>query len=275
MGCVGKMIFKVLAERQKLVIASIIGVEQSAFVKRRNIIDEPLIVNEIITWAKVKKKEIFLFKVDFEKAFDNLNWGYLLDVLKQMGFGETWCGWIKGDLNSTEVSVLVNGSLTSTFKLEKGVRQGDPLSPYLFIVSMEGLTIAIKEATTKRLIKGVELPKMGPKVTNFHYTDDTFLIGVWKEQYMKNLMLILICLHMASGLRINSGKSTMTGIGVPDQTIERMATELRCKARKLPFTYLGLPIGRSMTKVSSWNIPIDKFTKKTIELERENAFHGR
>ena len=81
MGCVGKLISKVLAERLKLVVGSVISPVQMAFVKGRQIIDGPLIVNELIAWAKRAKKRIFLFKVDFEKAFDNLNWGFLWDVM--------------------------------------------------------------------------------------------------------------------------------------------------------------------------------------------------
>ena len=92
MGCISKVISKVLSERLKKVIDSVISPEQSAYVKGKNIIDRPLIVNETITWAKRSKKKIFLLKVDFEKAFDNLNWKFLFDTLEHMGFGKKWSG---------------------------------------------------------------------------------------------------------------------------------------------------------------------------------------
>ncbi|KAJ9567792.1 LOW QUALITY PROTEIN: hypothetical protein OSB04_003758 [Centaurea solstitialis] len=117
-GCIGKVISKVLAERLKMVIDSVISPEQTAYVKGKSIVDGPLIVNEIISWAKRTKKKVFLLKIDFEKAFDNLNWYFLFNTLEQMGFGRKWTGWIKGLVTSARVSVLVNGSPTSQFNLE-------------------------------------------------------------------------------------------------------------------------------------------------------------
>ena len=138
MGCVSKVISKVLAERLKRVITAVISPEQTAFVSGRSITDGPLIVTEIISWAKYRSKSTFVLKVDFEKAFDNLNWSFLFDILHQIGFGSVWIGWLKGVLTSARVSVLVNGAPTNQFNLEKGVRQGDPLSPFQFIIAIEG-----------------------------------------------------------------------------------------------------------------------------------------
>ena len=104
MGCISKVIYKVLAERLKVVIDSLISPEQTAYVRGKNIIDGSLIVNEVISWARNSKKKVFLFKVDFEKAFDNLHWDYLFSILAQMGFGETWIGWIKGVVCLARVS---------------------------------------------------------------------------------------------------------------------------------------------------------------------------
>jgi len=83
MGCISKTLF---AERVKLAIDTAISLEQSTFVKGRNIVDGPLIVNEIISWAKRLNKRLFILKVDFKKAFDNLNWSFLVDMLDQMNF---------------------------------------------------------------------------------------------------------------------------------------------------------------------------------------------
>ena len=80
--------------------------------------DGPLIVNEILTWAKHAKKKLFVLKVDFGKAFDNLRWEFIWDVLAQMNFGTTWIAWMKGIICSAQVSVLVNGSPTKQFTLE-------------------------------------------------------------------------------------------------------------------------------------------------------------
>lgn len=143
-GSLYKIIAKILALRFKKVIGSVVGDVQSAFVEGGNILEGPLIVNEICSWAKHRKKEILLFKADFNKAFDSVNWGYLESIMLQMNFGPKWRSWIRGCLESARASIIINGSATKEFVLSKGVRQGDPLSPFLFIIAMEGLNIAMQ-----------------------------------------------------------------------------------------------------------------------------------
>nr|GFC16617.1 RNA-directed DNA polymerase, eukaryota, reverse transcriptase zinc-binding domain protein [Tanacetum cinerariifolium] len=98
-----------------------------AYIKGRQIIDGPLMVDEIIAWAKNYKKHIMFLKVDFEKAFDSLIWSFLFSILEQIGFSSKWRTWIHSCLNSAFASVLVNGSLTKEFKFEKGLKQGLPI----------------------------------------------------------------------------------------------------------------------------------------------------
>ncbi|GJR17850.1 RNA-directed DNA polymerase, eukaryota, reverse transcriptase zinc-binding domain protein [Tanacetum coccineum] len=126
-GCQYKVIAKVLANRLLQVANSIVSEVQSAYIKGRQIIDGPLMVNEIINWASKKNKHLFLFKVDFEKDFDSLDWRFLDHTMDQMGFILKWRNWIKGCLNSTFGSVIVNGSPTKEFKINKGLRQGLPI----------------------------------------------------------------------------------------------------------------------------------------------------
>lgn len=93
-GCMSKVISKFLASRLKIVIASIVGDEQSAYIKDRNILDGHLIVNEVISWINNAKKTCMLFKVDFDKAFDSVNWSYLDSILENLGFDSKWRFWI-------------------------------------------------------------------------------------------------------------------------------------------------------------------------------------
>ena len=112
-------------------VNSVISDVKSTYIKGRQIIDGPLMVNEIINWASKKNKRLFLFKEVFEKAFDSLDWKFLDHTMDQMGFSLKWRNWIKGCLNSAYGSVIVNGSPTKEFKINKGLRQGDPLSQFL------------------------------------------------------------------------------------------------------------------------------------------------
>lgn len=95
-GCMYKLISKLLALWLKKVVGSVVNEVQSAYIEGRNIFDGPLIMNEIHSWAKKSKKKIFLFKVDFEKAFDSINWQYLNSIMEQMDFGPKWRNWIMG-----------------------------------------------------------------------------------------------------------------------------------------------------------------------------------
>ncbi|GJY37748.1 RNA-directed DNA polymerase, eukaryota, partial [Tanacetum coccineum] len=98
-----------------------------------------------------KKKQTLIFNVDFEKAFDSVRWDFLDDVLKNLGFGSRWRDWIQGCLNSSKGSILVNGSPTSEFQYFKGLKQGDPLSPFLFILVMESLHLSFQKASGMRI----------------------------------------------------------------------------------------------------------------------------
>ncbi|GKD99776.1 putative RNA-directed DNA polymerase, eukaryota, partial [Tanacetum coccineum] len=130
-GCYYKIIAKVLAERIKKVVGKVVGDVQNAFIKGRYILDGALIANEVVGHMRKMKSKGLIFKVDFEKAYDNLNRRFLSDIMKKMGFGNKWCKWIESCLRSSTVSILVNESPTEEFYLERRVRQGDPLSPFL------------------------------------------------------------------------------------------------------------------------------------------------
>lgn len=138
-GCYYKIITKVMAHRVKKVVGKLIGDVQNAFIEGRYILDGVLIANETMDFLKKTKKKSLIFKVDFEKAYDSLNWDFLSEIMRCMGFGSKWCKWVEACLQSASVSILVNGSPTKEFTMGRGVRQGDPLAPFLFILAAEGL----------------------------------------------------------------------------------------------------------------------------------------
>lgn len=149
-----KILAKVLARRLKKVLPRVVGEVQSAFLGGRFIMDGVLIANEIIDWWKVNKLKGIILKLDFEKAYDSVNWGFLFSLLANFGFGDKWINWLKCCVTSARISVLVNGSPTDEFSPQRGLRQGDPLSPFLFNIIAEGLNLLLERAKEIGLFKG-------------------------------------------------------------------------------------------------------------------------
>nr|KAJ0221007.1 hypothetical protein LSAT_V11C200075540 [Lactuca sativa] len=252
-GCLYKTIAKVLAERLKKVVHLVVSPNQTTLIKDRYILDGTLILNETISWLKKCKKKAFAFKVDFEKASDSLSWGYLDSILEQMNFGTKWRSWIHGCLSSARISVLINGAATSEFSMERGIRQGNPLSPFLFIIATEGLHIAMEEGKEIGIFEGIKLPNHGPSLSHLQYADDVIFLGSWSIENAKNLICILRCFELASGLKINMSKSKIYGFGVQGCELELVARCLNCSIGSIPLIYLGLPIGASMARAVHWN----------------------
>jgi len=141
-----KILSKILANRLKKVLPTVIDVNQSAFLDGRGMLDSILVANETVDYLKKEKESGVFVKVDFEKAYDSVDWKFLYYMLGRLGFNNTWIKWIKAYIESTTVFILVNGSPTEEFKPKRGLRQGDPLAPFLFIIVVEGLSGLVREA---------------------------------------------------------------------------------------------------------------------------------
>ncbi|GKB15680.1 putative RNA-directed DNA polymerase, eukaryota, reverse transcriptase zinc-binding domain protein, partial [Tanacetum coccineum] len=198
------------------------------------------------------------------KAFDSVSWSFLDHVMDNLGFSSKWRRWIKSGLVSSRASILVNGSPTSEFSLKRGLRQGDPLSPFLFIIIMEGLHIAFKDGLSSNMFRGVNVGSPGIRLSHLFYADDVIIFSDWNQHHMDNIIHILNIFYLASGLRININKSNLYGVGVSHSEVETMAAGFGCSPSYLPFSYFGLPIGSNMSHISNWKVLIDRFKSRLL-----------
>lgn len=214
--------------------------------------------------------------MDIEKAYDKVEWNFLMDTMVQMGFGRKWLMWIRACLESASVSILINGSPTKEIKMSRGVRQGDPLAPFLFLLVAEGLNQSCKMALEKGLVKGVEVGKDKIKVFHLQYADDMLVFGQWGKQNIKNIPLLFKCFYLASGLKVNLNKSCVYGLGVARKEVEDIAVVAGCQAGSFPLKYVGLPIGCNMNKQVNWYPVVEKFKNTLSKWKMDSlSFGGR
>lgn len=145
-----KVLSKVLTNILRKVIGSVISDSESAFIQGGQILDEILVANDIVDDARKLKKELLLFKVDFEKTFDSVYWKYFKTVMVKLNFPILSRKWIIECVSTTSASILVNGCPTNEFKFERGLRQGDPLSQFLFLVAVEEINVLLKASMEAR-----------------------------------------------------------------------------------------------------------------------------
>jgi hypothetical protein len=180
-GGIYKIISKVLANRMKKVMDKIISKPQNVFVKGRQILDLVLVANECLD-NRIKSGELgVLCKLDMEKAYDHVDWNFLIYLLKRCGFREMWCLWIKHCISTVRFSVLINGVPSSFFGSSREAWQGDLLSPFLFVLVMEALSRMLGAFISRGLISGfiVGLSELNRvNVSHLLFADDTLVFYV-------------------------------------------------------------------------------------------------
>jgi exonuclease III len=159
-----KIVSKVLANRMKKVLPFIISEAQSAFVPGRLITDNVLVAFEVMHSMSLKRKGKqgqMALKLDMSKAYDRVEWDFLESIMRRMGFAGEWVQLMMMCLRSVSYSVLINGEQCGYFTASRGIRQGDSLSPYLFLLCAEGLSFLLRKAMVEKKIKGVAASRRG------------------------------------------------------------------------------------------------------------------
>jgi hypothetical protein len=202
-----KVISKILANRIKPILARCLSAEQLGFLKGRRIQDAIGAAHESLHSIKKKNLKSLVLKLDLKKSYDNIDWEYLRLILLTVGFGIRLTDWIMCCVTSANFAVLINGEATKYFKSGRGLRQGCPLSPYLFIMIMEGLSLMLSKSISEHQISGIKVSKL-LKIVHLMFVDDVLLMSKADPLEWKVILDILQAFCYASGLCINFTKST-------------------------------------------------------------------
>jgi hypothetical protein len=150
-----KLFSKILANRLGRRIGEVVSMNQSAFIKNRSLHDNFVLVRQVARKINRCRQPGVLLKLDLAKAFDSISWSFLFEVLRHMGFGDRFCKWIALLLYTANTKILVNGETGARIRHARGLRQGDPMSPLLFVAGMEVITAIMAKAVEAQLLRGL------------------------------------------------------------------------------------------------------------------------
>ena len=219
-------------------------------------------LHEILHDTKIRGENGLVLKLDFEKAYDKINWNFLKKCFEQRGFGKRWCDWIWAVMTSGTLNVKVNDSLGHYFMCGKGVRQGDPLSPLLFNMAADVLAKMINQAQGNNLITGLATDYVENGVAVLQYADDTILCLKDEVEVARNTKLLLYLFEEMSGLKINFDKSEVVMVIEDDQKNLLYAEMFNCATGKWPLKYLGVPVSGARLHVGDWRNLDEKMMKR-------------
>lgn len=258
-NCPMKLFSKAMANRLKKVIPSLIAADQTSFVQGRNIAENFVYAAHLLSCCYKRKAPTAILKLDFKKAFDSVSWDSLDKILAARGFDERWRLWFMNILTSGKTAVMLNGVPGRWINCKRDLPQGDPISPYLFIIVADVLQHLIHDPSRSHLLTH-PIDQSLPAPT-LQYTDDTLILVKGSVDAMVALKEVLECFSLATGLTINFHKSTFVPLHIHPDVAARMARAVGCPIAEFPQTYLGLPLSPHKLRVCDYQPLGAKFDK--------------
>lgn len=257
-----KVISKILVQRLKHHRHNIITENQAAFIPGRMITDNIIIAHEVFHSLKVRKRQAASYmaiKTDITKGYDRPQWSFLEETMKIMGFHQKWIMMVMSCIRSVTYSVLINGAPEGYIFPARGIRQGDPLSPYLFILCAEALSHMMNMAMAERSLLGVRIANQAPSVNHLLFADDSLFFSLANPRSGKKLKKILQMYEDVSGQAVNLAKSSITfGAKVSPSVKTRMRNIMGIHNEGGMGKYLGLPEQFGSKKSDMFRYIIDK-----------------
>jgi hypothetical protein len=256
-----KLCSKVLANILRLILDDIVSEEQSAFVPGRLIMNNVLIVYECIhyLWNKKGKSGACAIKLDMTKAYDRVEWGYLHAIISVLSFLAGWCILIMKCVTSVIFLVRVNGVLSPMFKPTRGIRQGDPISPYLFLLCSEGLSCLLKARGPQYIFRGIRISQHAPWISHLLFKDDCLIFTQASKRGVDRVGEILDIYNRGSEKLVNKSKSTIFfSDNCGPEVKEEVHEALQIPTEALDEKYLGLPTTVGSTTEGTFDYVADR-----------------
>ena len=224
--------------------------DQTGFIAGRYIGENTRLIYDIMDHTEQNNLPGLLLLVDFEnfKAFDSVSWSFIYKVLEYFGFGQSIISWVKLFNNNAKLRINQGGNLSSFFNIGRGCRQGDPISPFLFILCAEILAIMIRK---NRSIKGIIINDKDHKLSQ--YADDTVFILDGKEKSSNETLKVLFEYSKFSGLNINFDKTHAVWIGINKYSTKAIKTRWKLSWGKTDFKLLGITFHIDLDKIERIN----------------------
>lgn len=240
-----KLVSKVLANRLQKFLPLFILENQSAFQAGRVITNNVLMAFETLHYMKHHhsgKSDFMALKLDMSKAFDRVEWFFLRSVMRRKGFHENWVALMMECITTISYSFLLNGEPLDIIRPTRGIRQGDPLSPYLFLLRTEGLHGLLSKAAKLGTIRGVSIYRNGPRLTHLFFAHDSLLFCKASIQECLHIQELLSLYEATSGQQLNRKKTTLFfSKSTPQAIQDSIISLLGVPQIKQYEKYLGLP----------------------------------
>ena len=245
---------KVLANRLKKVLHGFINKAQSAFVLGRLITDNVIVAFETMHSIDKKRKGnegLMAVKLDMSKAYDKVEWAYLESMMKKIGLRERWISLIMMCVTFVTYSILINGEPIGAITPSRGLRQGDPISPYLFLLCGEGLSAMIKKKEREGLVRGVSAARQALRVSHLFFADDSVIFCNATREERMQVAKVLEVYEEESGQKLNRDKTSLFFSKNTKEEIKEFAKgTFGAQIIQHHEKYLGLPplMGRAKKK---------------------------
>ncbi|XP_022014977.1 uncharacterized protein LOC110914496 [Helianthus annuus] len=272
-----KCISKIVADRIKVALNDIVSINQSAFVPGRRISDNIMLTQELMhNYHRHSGPPRCAFKVDIQKAYDTVDWGFLKNALLGFGFHRKMVDWIMVCVSTVSFSICVNGTVHGFFKGKRGLRQGDPISPYLFTLVMEVLTSILHHAV--RIDSSFRFHNKCEKqqIINLCFADDLFLFARGEVNSARCIMTSLAKFTKMSGLVPSNQKSTIFFCNVTNHVKDSILELMPFVEGKLPVRYLGVPLISSRLGYNDCRVLVERLEKRITHWRNKLlSFAGR